>query len=583
MRWVVNLSILVLLAITLQALPQQAPAAGSGIIEGIVVRADNGQPIVAARVQLSNAPIAQAGAAASLALAAATAAQRPGMLGPVATGPDGKFTFKDILAGSYRVAVTADGFVRQEYGQRSTNGQGRPVFVIAGQTLKDISVRLIGTATVSGRVLDENGQPATGAPVQLLRQVYSAQGRSFQVVGAGAVDDRGDYRVFGVSPGRYYVLAGTPPGGARGAVSNARFSMVYYPDAGDVAQAVPVDAKSASEARADMKVRRLTRTYSVRGRIIDAIGSGLPADLTINLLYRFLNSSGPAGSAQGFNPAAGAFEIQNVFPGEYLVQASVPAQSQVQRLETDPVALAARQAAQATRPTALASIRVVDADVEPVVLTLSTGVTTTGRFTLEGQPIASLPNLNQIRLGLLPPMPTIINSSPPVAFPPDADGNFQVVGLRDGEYRVQVAPLGTIPGFYVKSVRYGGAEILGSLFKFTGSGSGTFEVVMRAGAGRVTGTVTDARFQPVPGNQVFAVPAQRSRTDLYRTSITDQAGRFSITGLAPGAYTIFSWEGLDNGAQFDPDFLKQHETQGKGIQVIEGTAANVDVTLIPAP
>jgi hypothetical protein len=106
---------------------------------------------------------------------------------------------------------------------------------------------------------------------------------------------------------------------------------------------------------------------------------------------------------------------------------------------------------------------------------------------------------------------------------------------------------------------------------------------MRAGAGQVSGTVTDARLQPVPGNQVFAVPAQRSRTDLYRTSITDQAGRFSITGLAPGAYTIFSWEALDNGAQFDPDFLKQHETQGKGIQVIQGTAVNVDVSLIAAP
>jgi hypothetical protein len=582
MRRVVTLSILVLLAITIQALPQQAPAAGTGIIEGAVVRADNGRPIVGAQVQLSIAPIAQAGAARSLALAEATAAQRPGMLQPVVTGADGKFTFKDILAGSYRVAATADGFVRQEYGQLTTNGQGRPVFVIAGQALKDISVRLIATATVSGRVLDETGQPATGAPVQLLRPVYSAQGRNLQSVGFASVDDRGDYRVFGVPPGRYYVLAGTPPGGARGAVTNARFSMVYYPDAGDVAQAVPVDAKSAAEARADMKVRRLTRTYRVRGRVIDATGAGLPANLTINLIYRFLNTSGSAGSALGFNPAAGAFEIQNVFPGEYLVQASTPAQAPVQGLETDATALAARQAAQATRPTALASIRVVDADVENVLLTLSTGVTTTGRFTLEGQPIASLPNLNQIRLLLPMPVP-LINASAPVGFPPDADGNFQVVGLREWEYRVQVAPLGTIPGFYVKSVRYGGVDILGSLFKFTGSGLGTFEVVMRAGAGQVSGTVTDARFQPVPGNQVFAVPAQRGRTDLYRTSITDQAGRFSITGLAPGAYTIFSWEALDNGAQFDPDFLKQHETQAKGIQVIEGTTANVDVRLIAAP
>src|SRR4029453_6255296 len=161
--------------------------AANGSIEGFVLRADNGAPVVGAQVTLTFAPLATPGALpvaggivggvltavtvpppqASAATAPTPAAQpvqaaaRP-TFQPVVTGADGKFTFKDIAAGGYRIAAVADGFVRQEVGQRTANGQGRPVFVTAGQTLKDATIRLIATGTVSGRVFDENGQPATG-------------------------------------------------------------------------------------------------------------------------------------------------------------------------------------------------------------------------------------------------------------------------------------------------------------------------------------------------------------------------------------------------------------------------------------
>ncbi len=135
----------------------------------------------------------------------------------------------------------------------------------------------------------------------------------------------------------------------------------------------------------------------------------------------------------------------------------------------------------------------------------------------------------------------------------------------------------------MRSIQYGGDDILNKPFKFSGSGSGTFEVTLSPGAGQVAGTVTDSKSQPVPGIQVVLIPGQRNRTDLYRSSATDQNGHFSLTGIAPGDYKLFSWESIDNGAQFDPDFLSQYEQQGKTVRVAESSPQNVEVKLIPEP
>jgi hypothetical protein len=613
MRHVTTIALLALLSISVRALPQAPAAAATGSIDGVVVRSDNGAPVTGAQVQLTFAPLANPGALPAAGSVLVTAAAGPpgaqtapapnpaggvplgpgGRLPiqPVVTGADGKFTFKDVAVGGYRIAATADGFVRQEVGQRTVNGQGRPVFVTAGQVLKDATIRLIATGTVSGRVFDENGQPATGAPVQLLRVFYNlAQGRTLQSAANGVADDRGEYRAFGVPPGRYYLLAGTPPGGALGlrggvAAGASRFGMLYYPNAENVDQALIVEVKSGEQTSIDMRLRRQAQTYRVRGRIVDGTGLGLPANIQVSLAYRFLNGSGSMGGARSFDPSTGTFELQNVAPGDWTVAVSAPLTAAELGLTTagggpiDPATQAARQAAQASRPSGSVAIKVVDKDVEGLVVTVNSGVNTTGRITVEGQQQLALPA--NLRFTLQPVTP-LVNQMAPAVFPPAADGSFQVVGLRETEYRAQF-PAAAAPGMYVKSITYGGDDILSKPLKFSGSGSGTFDVVLRSGAVQVTGTVTDARSQPVTGIQVLLVPAQRTRTDLFRPGLTDQNGRFSLANVPPGEYKVFSWEAIDNGAQFDPDFLKQYEQQGKAVQVTEGSSPNVDVKVIPAP
>jgi hypothetical protein len=169
MRHALIVAVVFLALIPMRALPQQPAATGS--IEGTVVRSDTGEPIANAQVQLTGGPIGNlvgvlgtnipgatvitggvaggtlggvaGGAGTTITqLAPITVSElggivqggvRPGNPAPLTTGADGKFSFKDLVPGNYRVAATANGFVRQEYGQRAVNGQGRPLFVTAGQ------------------------------------------------------------------------------------------------------------------------------------------------------------------------------------------------------------------------------------------------------------------------------------------------------------------------------------------------------------------------------------------------------------------------------------------------------------------
>jgi hypothetical protein len=608
------LSLLFSILLSSRALPQQLTPPTTGAIEGTVVRADNGDPVSGAQVTLNPAVIAPpvqgvivSGGAITSTLTAPppnggpatvpAAPPRPPSFQPVTTGADGKFAFKDLAPGAYRVIATVNGFVRQEYGQKSLNGQGRPLFVTAGKTINDAILRMTPTGIVSGRVFDENGQPAIGAPVQILRAAYNAQGRSFQVmaVGTDSLNDLGEFRIFGLTPGRFYLVAGTSPGpvraiggrGVAGSVGSARYSMVFYPTAAAFEQASTIEVKGGAETSFNITVKRQTQTYRVRGRIVDGTGVGIPANTTVMLGYRTFNGGGSFSSRQNFDAATNTFEIQNVAPGDYYVQVQFQmAPPTIQNgLPVDAATSAALQATRSMTPSAQVPIHVVDADIEGVVLNVTTGVTAIGRFVVEGQPISVLPNVRQMSLLFGPTESSPLGGVTPAGTAAAEDGTFQVNGLREGEYRINLrtqAPLAA-SGFYIKSIQYGGEDVLTKPLKFfSNSVPATFEVTFHSGASQIAGNVTDSKSEPVAGIQVIAIPSQRGRTLDYKTAITDQNGHYSLTGITPGDYQIFSWESVDNGAYYDPEFLKRYETKGKLVHVGESSNQSVDVKLIPA-
>src|SRR5262249_38641140 len=217
-------------------------------------------------------------------------------------------------------------------------------------------------------------------------------------------------------------------------------------------------------------------------------------------------------------------------------------------------------------------------DVDGVVLTLTVASSIPGRVSLQAATVSTVANLDRIRVEIRPTIDGIVN--PPTLTPVAADGAFRIDNLREGSYQIRVVNLPQ--GFYVKSAFLGGTDMLTDIFKFSGSTSGTLDVVVSSGAAQLNGGVIDGRNRPVPNILAVLVPMQRNRTDLYRVAETDQNGRFAMMGITPGDYNLFSWEGIETFRYMDPDFISKFQSDGTPVHVGEASTQSIQLKMIPA-
>jgi hypothetical protein len=560
-----------------------------GSMEGVVLRADNSEPVAKAQVLLTRTiPPPAPGANPS------TPITPPPQIPPVVTDASGKFSFKDLEPGPYRLAVTKNGFVRSDYGARTTGGTGAPINLPAGQSMKDISFRLVATAAVSGRVRTSSGEPGASMSIQLMRAAYNVQGqRTFQSVSSGRTDDRGDYRLFWVTPGRYYVAVGgnsptilTSSDGSSvlflstGAVdaSSTNVATVYYPGTTDPLRATTIEVGPGGELPSIDVLLPDQQVYRVRGRVVDTSTGQPPRTASISLVPRDPAASGlSVNIPPNYNGTTGTFDMRNVPPGNYWLRAqatestanAVITAASVGRTVSDALSLAIspRTAAQRSLD--------VTADMEGVVLELGPGISIPGSLRVEG---AALPATQGPRVAL---RPTAANGLASPLLPISADGTFTLTNVMPGEYRVSV--LGMPVDYYVKEARNEQNDVLNDPWVITGPVRGSLNVVVSSAAGQIDGTVSDSRNQGVAALTTVLIPDQnRDRTDLIRTAVTDQSGKFTLRGVAPGAYKIFAWEALEPNAFFDPQILRQYEEQGRSVRVAEGGKITTEVKMIPA-
>lgn len=480
---------------------------------------------------------------------------------PVITDVQGHFEFPELQAGAYRLSVAANGYVRQEYGQRIFPGQGVLLNLAAGQTIRDIVVHLTQTGNVSGRITDTNGQLAVGAPVQLLRMVYNAIGqRTFQDGGSTRTNDRGEYRIFWVTPGRYFVAAGTaigptipiPPGSNE---SLDRYSYTFFPGVPEATRASAIEVQSGGESSADFPIQPM-QLFHVRGHVVDASGRP-PASISVSFAFQtVMGQLGAFNVGQVYDPTTGNFDVPNLMPGSYVVQV---ASTTVERT----------------------TIQVANSNVDNVSFVIGTGATLNGRLRSDS-PASSLPSgADRVRVQLrgLNYAVTLVQQSA------DADGNFRVENIPAADYRVVVTNLPV--DLYAKDVRLGGFDLMTQNLHVTEGSpiAGTVDVVLSTNVSQIEGSVLDDRGQPIPGIQAVLVPDRnRDHAELFKAATTDQTGHYSMKGIPPGDYKLFAWEALENFGYFDPDLIRKSESQGKALHISESMKLNQDIRSIrPTP
>jgi hypothetical protein len=260
----------------------------------------------------------------------------------------------------------------------------------------------------------------------------------------------------------------------------------------------------------------------------------------------------------------GEFTLSNIVPGDYWVAVSVQSGGPAN----------ARDGGRG-----YARARIIDADVDGVEITLLRNTTLSGAIQVEDSGAARDIEVRKTEIGLR--MNFAAGLSGPLLGVADiqADGTFSFSDLVIMEYELSVGALPS--GFYVKSARFGDTDAMTQPLQLNVYPTPRLNIVLARGV-EVTGSVADAEGKPVSGQQVVFVPYRTSdRVDLYKSAVTDAAGNFNVSGVAPGDYQVFAWKTLQAFRYFDPEFVRSFAAQATPLAVESTTPGPVRVKLIP--
>lgn len=563
---------------TAPTVPAQAPAVDpseKGSLAGHVTNAMTGEPIRKARVALS-----RTGSAAN----AATA-----LTDSVITDASGSFEFLNVYPGDCTLIASRPGFTGTSRASASGFGTMLRITLAPGDKVTGLKLRLPPQGVVAGRVVDENGDPAPNVSVSALRPVYAQGIRTLTSAGISmsSTNDLGEYRIFGLTPGRYYVQAraGSSSLYAPGlpATADRTYPPVYYPNAPDLDTATRVEVRAGAELGAINFTLRPARAVRIRGRVVDGATGQAPPRASVTI------SSSVAGMpAMGINSAPanakGEFEIGGVLPGSYDISASSSVGNRM---------LSARD-----------TVVVDDSGLAGVLLRLTAGASVAGTVRAEGASGAggldfsklrvsvgfpltasTLAILNRASTGAAAPgtstgaVPSSIYTQYPGAV--DAQGNYVYDNVPASHTQVYVN--GLPDSFYLKSASFDAREIVNTGFEAAGTGRHRLDLVVSGDGAEIDGVALDSQDKPAGDATVALVPADpalRSSVRLYRSADTAQDGKFTLKAIPPGKYLIYAWEAIEDGAWFDPDFMARYEKLGDSVSLDRNDRQTVSLKLL---
>src|SRR5437868_5218124 len=247
----------------------------------------------------------------------------------VKTDADGNYRITDIPVGSYLVAPVAAVYTVPGAG-RLTSGN-EPIVITGGDTISDVDFSLVPGGVITGRVTDTEGRPVIEQNVAL-QSVDQNNQQGFQrtvAPGNWRTDDRGVYRIYGVPEGHYIVSVGAQQrmSAYSTIMGQKSYIQTFHPDTTDSTQATVVEvAEGAEVSNVDITVGRTVEEYSVMGRVLDSSSNApLPnAPFTLSILAGGGNRQRAMGlmTLPIVSDSAGAFRLDNVPPGRYLISVS---------------------------------------------------------------------------------------------------------------------------------------------------------------------------------------------------------------------------------------------------------------------
>jgi hypothetical protein len=567
----VGSALLVVLCVPVAGRPAlQATASLSGQVTSL----DASTPIPRAIVTVSGEGIAQARS--------------------VVTDDSGQFTCEGLPAGRFLVTVSKAMYVTTAYGAKRPGRPGTAITVTNGQQVKDVNIRLGRMAAISGTVRDGNEIPVAGATVVVMA---AAADRVASLLGTRmtVTDDRGAYRLSGLTPGSYVIASGatyTPglalsdtgigvrsseevdailsalergvrppaagpasPSGSPGPRAAYTFAATFFQSSGLPTEAGPITLGLGEERGGiDLSVK-LVRVAAVSGEVLPedsrTMGSAAVrltrADWPVPLLI-----GGRAAYTADTDPS-GKFSFTSVLPGRYVLSARTSTFKAAQADGSGDWNVA----------WAIGDVTVNGEDVTGVALRLQPSATLSGKVAFAAA--ATPPEFTGIRVTATPKLtgpgamrdPTLAG---PQAADVERDGSFALTGLAPGTYaftvtvpdsswRLRSAMIRGVDGLDVPIELAPGDAVRGSVFTLSNEHS------------ELAGMLTNAAGASAPEYYVIAFPqnpalwSEGSRRVAVTRPSTD--GSFHFMDLPGGDYLVAALTDVEDQEWNDSSFLRQ--------------------------
>jgi hypothetical protein len=440
------------------------------------------------------------------------------------TDADGHFRLSAAMAGQYLVAPIAPLFINPD--QDLTGQSWKPVTLVAGEAVEDIDFALVRGGVITGRVTDADGRPVVAKYVRLTLVDKSGQRRPSPEFESPLLetDDRGIYRVYGLSPGRYLVSMGLGDDSfdRDNRNGNIYYARTFHPNVTDESKAEIVEVAEGGEATGvDITLGRPLPVYRATGRIVDAATGKPVPDIIYGCGAILTNVEGFATVTYGNRSnSRGEFRIEGLTPGRYGVLVE-------HRNASEWYSEAVR-------------FEVTDKDVGGLEIKLHRGATLSGVAVLEGTDDPTvLAGLSQMQLVGTVNARAELGESRYSISEIGADGSFNFKGLRPGNLEIYLA--GKMrKGFTLLRVERDGVEQQRERFKVAAGEHVTgVRVVLGYGTGVVRGQV-EAPGGKLPDNVRFyiqAEPAHGGGRNVYSAE-SDARGRFIIENMVAGEYEL---------------------------------------------
>jgi Carboxypeptidase regulatory-like domain len=510
-------------------IPQAEISRGGYKIAGTVISKTDGHSLAVARVVIRDV-------------------KNPRNFKSMISSEDGKFEFSGLPAGKYSLEGAKRGFISANYDQHDQFSTA--IVTGAGLDTEGLVLRLSPNAVITGRVLDEVGDPVRHATVALYYKDHQQGVDQIHVFRNTQTDDLGTYEITPLMPGTYFLSATAQPWYSvhRYAEPNnseperyaepaatvdrsldVAYPLTYYADVTDAESATPIPIRGGDRLQVDIHLNPVPAL-----RLIFHV----PGDEKNGFTFPQLEQPAFEGSTfvhhtGGRMVSPGVLEITGISAGRYNIRISVAGQA----LQMNGVDLSKDgEEIDTSRGEALSSVKVsvqVPGGVTPS-MQLAVGLRSGSKVMSAWQRI-------------------------------DSKGEAELQQISPGQYEVLV--WGSGKRYSIGHVSAEGATVSGHTLTVTAGTSPSVSLTLVTGGAEVQGTAKRAG-KAFAGAMVVLVPENlEGNRDLFRRDQSDLDGTFVLHGVVPGSYTLLA---IENGWDLDwsqPDVIAAYMKPGRVIEI----------------